>query len=173
MAEAPLPEEVLQVDQLLRELVEIPVALGISVHRGPRGLDGRVGDIRQAEVAIERGGRDRDAAAREQPDRLVIDRRRRELRLQRRGQVRPVPMRVDHRALLVAEHELDQPELIRLKARRPPERTAKGRVVARREGREHVPGLDELRHDPPDSRQHLEGRLEIIGADRSRAAPSS
>jgi hypothetical protein len=74
-------------------------------------------------------------------------------------------MRVDHRALLVAEHEFDQPELIRLKARRPPERTAKGRVVARRECREHVPGLDELGHDPSHARQHLEGRLEIIGAD--------
>src|SRR5215469_3041600 len=68
-------------------------------------------------------------------------------------------------AMLVAEKEFDRAILVRLKARGAAERAAEIEIFARRQGREHVPGLDELRHDARDPRQHLECGREIVGAD--------
>jgi hypothetical protein len=40
-------------------------------------------------------------------------------------------------------------------------------VFARRQGGQHVPCLDELRHDAANARQHLEGRRQVVVSDMS------
>jgi hypothetical protein len=75
-----------------------------------------------------------------------------------------VPVRLHHHAALVAEEELHHAVLERLEARRGAERAAKGRVLGRRERREHVPGLVQLRHDARHPREHLERRLQVVGS---------
>ena len=72
---------------------------------------------------------------------------------------------VDQPRVLVAEHELEQPVLPGLEARALSERIAKPHVVRGRHRAEHVPGLDQLRLHARDAREHLECRLEVIGAD--------
>src|ERR1700754_1535754 len=114
MTEAPLTERVLEVDQLLGELVEPPVLLGLAIHDEPRGGDALVERPR----AVDRGRRriDIEAVSHEQADRRVVDARLREQRLQVGAPL--AVMRLDVARDLVAEQELDLAVLRRLESRR-------------------------------------------------------
>ena len=82
-------------------------------------------------------------------------------------QVGPVRVRLQHRRVLVAEHELDLPVLPALEAAARRERGPDRRVLGRRHRREHVPGVDHLLHDLADAGEHLEGALELVARDRA------
>src|SRR5690606_16009673 len=82
VAEAPGLELVLEVHQALGQLVEIPVALGIPVDLGPRRAHRLVRRARLGPVALELVAVDLEAAARQEPDHLVIKARRLEQLLQ-------------------------------------------------------------------------------------------
>src|SRR5579883_761557 len=165
MAEAPLAEEILEIDQLLAELVDVPMAFGVAIGGDPRRLDRFVRAVALAPIAVERVAIDREAAAREEADRFVIEARRMEEIFERAMGLGPMTIGSQHLALLVAEQELDRAILEGLKSRGVAERVAEIEILARRQGREHVPGLDELRHDAAHPRQHLEGGRQIIVLD--------
>ena len=87
--------------------------------------------------------------------------------LEMRADVAAVLVRREHRLLLVAERELDQPVLRGLKAGRASEGIAEARIIARRHGGEHVPRLDQLRLNSADTRQVLERGCEIVRHDQA------
>src|SRR4051794_30495925 len=107
MTKAPLLKPVLEIDQLLGQLIEIPIPLRIAIHLRPRCEHRRIGAVWLAHIALEHGRIDRESAPREQPYRLIVDARRRERALERRVDVSAMPVRGEHRLLLVAERELD------------------------------------------------------------------
>ena len=65
--------------------------------------------------------------------------------------------------VLVAEHELDGAELVRLQARGGPERVAELDVLRGRERLQHRPLLEELALHLLHARQDLERRFEAVG----------
>ncbi len=106
MPKPPHTKCILEIDQLFGELVQLPVLTWRSIDRQPRPLDRCVGCVGLANVAFVNVRIDREAAAREQADRLIVERRRIERALQRRMN-RRLFVRFQHCRSLVAEHELD------------------------------------------------------------------
>jgi hypothetical protein len=104
------------------------------------------------------------AAARQEPQRLVVDGRRFQRRPQRRVRLRPVGVRLHHERVLGAHPELQQPVLEGLEAGGSAERLPEGQVVVRRHRGQDVPGLDELALDAADPRGGLEGRAQLVAA---------
>src|SRR5262245_13753973 len=72
-------------------------------------------------------------------------------------------LQLDEAGVLVAEQELDRPELVRLQPRGGAEHVAKERVLRRRERLEHRPLLEELALHLLYAREDLEAGRELIG----------
>src|SRR5687767_4256738 len=96
------------------------------------------------DVAIEAGRRDREAAAGEDADRLVIKRWRAQELVQRGEEIGAVAMGLHQHGVLVAEQELDHAVLVGLEARGAAERAAEGGIFRGRERGQHIPRLVEL-----------------------------
>jgi hypothetical protein len=79
-------------------------------------------------------------------------------------QVRPVGVGLQHGRVLVAQRELDAAVLPALEAAGLRQVGPDGRVLGRRHGGQHVPGVHQLLHDLGDPGQHLEGRLQLVAA---------
>jgi MFS family permease len=165
VSEAPLLEGILEVDQLLGQLVEIPVPGGVAIDGEPGVAHRGVRLVGLAPVALQPARRDREAASGEQPDRLVIEAGPLQRLVQQGVAGRPVAMGRQQGPVLVAEDELDQPVLVGLESRGVAEPVPEGEIVGRRQRRQHVPGLDQLRLDARHPGGHLEGRGEVVGAD--------
>src|SRR5205823_15063726 len=73
-------------------------------------------------------------------------------------------MNIEQSAILVAHQEFDQPILIRLESRARSKMRADGAIVEGCHRREHIPGLDELRLNAGNARDHLECRPQVIAA---------
>ena len=71
-------------------------------------------------------------------------------------------MRLQHRRVLVAEHELDASVLPALEAAAGAQVGADRRVLGRRHRRKHVPGVHQLLHDPAHASEHLECAAELV-----------
>ena len=102
-----------------------------------------------------------------QPQRLVVEAGLGEDFFQLGDDLLAVGVRLEHGEVAVAGQELDRPVLPGLEARRLAERIAEFRVFAGRHGAQHVPGIVQLLEDAGDARQHLEGRLQLVVADRA------
>ena len=166
MAEAPQAECVLDVGELLAELVQVPVPVGVAVHHQPRLLDLVARHVRLRPVALDVRGGDRKAAPRKQSQRFVVQRRRRVRRFHARQDLGPVRMRLQHGRILVAEHELDAAVLPALEAAALAEVRTDRRVLRRRHRRQHVPRMHQLLHDAAHPRHHLERAAELVVAHR-------
>ena len=165
MAEAPQAEGVFEIGELLAELVQIPVRLGVAVGHQPGLLDLVARCVGLGPVALGVRLRDGQAAARQQAQRLVIQRRRAIRGLHLRQPRRTVRMRLQHRRVLVAEHELDAAVLPALEAAAVREVRADRRVLRRRHRGQHVPRMYQLLHDAAHAREHLEGRRQLVARD--------
>ena len=106
--------------------------------------------------------RHRVAPAGEVAEELVVEGRLPEQLLQRGVLGRRVLEHPHHVGVLVAEEELHRPVLVALEPRARREEGPDLRVLARREGREDVPLLDELLLHVLDPGQPLEGRGQLV-----------
>jgi hypothetical protein len=105
----------------------------------------------------------RQAAARQQAQRFVVQRRRAVGRLHLGQQIGPVGVRLEHGLVLVAQAEFDAAVLPALEAAAVGQIGADGAVLGRRHRGQHVPGVHQLLHDLADARQHLEGGVQLVG----------
>ena len=165
MGEAPLLKLLLEVDELLAELVQIPVGADVLIHRLPGRGDVGMLLIRLAKVALDMGVGNGKTPAAKQAQGLVVHARARELFLKPLIDLGLALEDLDDLGVFVPEHELHGPILKRLKAGAFPEGFAERGIIARRHGGEHVPGKDELVLDFGHPAQHLEGRIEIALSD--------
>ena len=170
MAEAPQPEGIFQVGQFLAQLVQVPVRLRVAVHDQPGLFDLGIGLVGLCPVALQAGGRQRDAAARQQAQGLVIQRGRLVGSLHHRQQVRPMLVRLEHRRILVAQRKLDAAVLRALESARVGQVGPDRAVFGGRHRGQHVPGVHQLLHDPAYPRQHLEGAAQFIRSDATDRA---
>ena len=74
-------------------------------------------------------------------------------------------MGFEHRGIFVAHGEFDAAVLEALKTAGVAQVRADGAVLGRCHGGQHVPGMDQLLHDPGDPCQLLEGRIEFVRRD--------
>src|SRR5688572_27753152 len=144
MVEAPALEQHLHVHQLFGEVVEVPVVLWPAIDCEP-GLQHRlVPGERLAPVALDHGGRQLEAAPRQQLQHLVIEGRLGQRRFQPLDDFRIVAVHLDVVRILVAEDVFDQAIAPALEPGRGAEQVAEGEIVRRRHGVQHLPGRDQL-----------------------------
>src|SRR5688572_13836556 len=164
VAEAPELELVIEVDELLGELVQVPVLLGVVVHGEPRRRDTLARDIWLTPVAVEILRRDLVAAPTQQAEALVVETRCPQCLFEPVVHLGRASIDFDGCRVLVAEQELEHPVLVRLEARGLAKLVAERRVVRWRHRREDVPGLRQLRLHAGHTREHLEGRSKHVAA---------
>ena len=164
VAEAPLLEGVLDVDELLAGLVDAPVLGGRGIDGGEDLDEVGVGGVRLGPVAVEQSLRDGVPLAGEVGEELVVERRLVEQLVERGPGALVVGEDVDHVGVLVAEQELDLAVLRGLEARAGGEEGADLGVLARGQRREHRPLVGERVLDVLDPRHPLEGGGEVVGA---------
>src|SRR6185437_221542 len=113
---APQLEVVIEVDQPLGELVQVPVLFRVVVDTEPRARDLLARAIRLAEIACQMILRNAIATPAQEPQRLVIERGRLQRALERRVRLRIALVHLEHLRMLVAEKELEHAVLERLEA---------------------------------------------------------
>src|SRR5258708_36743230 len=111
MPEPPLAEVILEIDQLLGELVELPMMRRVAIDRDPRRLEGWIDDVQLPKVALRRH---RKPAPGEQADRLLVQAGRGKLGPELGRDVGAVAVRRNRRRIFIARPELDQSILMRL-----------------------------------------------------------
>ena len=176
--EAPELEVLLQVDEFLAGLVRLPVGVRVLVDLGEHRHQLGVVAVRLRHVALQQGlDRHVVAGAGQIAQELVVDARRLERGRQQLLRRRVVVEDRQHPAVLVAEHELDRPVLVRLEARRRAEEAAELGVLRRGQRGQHRPLLGEAALDVLDPGQALErraaGRRRRAGAARRAARAGS
>ena len=170
MAETPEPECVLEVDQFLGQLVQVPVSRRIAVDRQPGLGHGFAFRIGLGPVALQVAVGNCQAAPGHQAQRFVVQGRRLVGRLHQRQQFRAMRMRLEHGGILVAQRELDAAVLVTLESARLTQRRPHRRVFGRRHRGQHVPGVHQLLHDARDPRQHLEAAGEFVAGHATHGA---
>src|SRR5712671_3748198 len=73
MVETPAPEIILEIDQLLGELIELPIARRVAIDLSPCRLDAVIALIGLGHVPPEHHRIDGEAAAAQNGDRLIIE----------------------------------------------------------------------------------------------------
>ena len=122
--------------------------------------------MRLRPVAVDQFGGDRIAAPGQEEQELVVQAGRRQCLLQFGLDVRVVAEHRDHRGILVAEQELQQPVLRRLETRGLPEQVAELGVFAGGEGGQHRPLVGHLLLDVLDPGQPFQCRPQLVGRDQ-------
>jgi hypothetical protein len=163
VAEAPLLEVVLDVDKLFAGLVDAPVVGGCGIDLGEHVDQPLVQQVRLGEVAVEQVGGDGVAAPAQEAQELVVEAGLVKQALEQAAGVWVVVEDLHHLGVLVSEQELDRAVLPGLEARAGGEEGADLCVLARRQGRQHRPLLDEGLLDVLDPGQALQGRSRFIG----------
>lgn len=163
MAKAPLLEPVLDINEFLAQLVEVPVFGGIGIDLGPSLLHGRIPLIGYGGIAPGDGWINGEATARQKADRFVIEAWPMKGRFEPGKYLGIMPVGLNHLGVAVTKGEFDQPIAVALKAGALPEGGAEFGIISRCERGQHIPGLDDLRLNARDAGEHLEGRLQIIG----------
>src|SRR5579862_2220729 len=164
MAEAPELKVLFQVHQLLAHVVRIPMGAGVFVDDAEYRSHAGVARMRHGPVALDAFARHRHAAAREQAQEFVIQARRLQQALQQVVHGPVVAVHIQHARVLVAEHEFDGAELVRLQAGGGAEHVPEPQVLVWRERFQHRPLLEQLALHLLDSGQDLEAGRERIGA---------
>ncbi len=167
VTEPPLLETVLQIDQLFRQLVQFPMPIRLLIDRCPGLQDAVIRLIGVGPVALQNCVGDLETVPFQGFEGDVIQ----AWSFQRGQQMRMNGGRFDegrqHGAPLVPHQEFDLPVLRGLETGTAAQIVTEGQVVGRCHGRQHRPGLDQLRLNPRHPRQHLEGRAEGVFFQRS------
>ena len=93
VVETPAPKIILEVDQFFRELVEVPVMGGVVVDHRPRLCEGLAFDMRLRRLGPHRGVADVETAPEQEQDRLLIEARLGEDRVEFRNDLRAMLVR--------------------------------------------------------------------------------
>jgi hypothetical protein len=167
MPESPEGLGLVDVDELLRHFVGVPVGVGVLIDPFEREDDARVHFVLGRDVAVEHLIRDLVPVAREEAKALVIKAWGAEGGLD--GRVDFGGMREDreHSSVLVPEHELDEAVLVRLDPARGAQDVAELHILARRERGEDGPLREELVLDVFDASEHFERRFELVVRDQA------
>src|SRR5690606_14853972 len=111
VVEAPAAEIVLEIDQLLGQLVKLPVAVRLVIDRPPRLQNGLAFRARFAPVGAPAVRADVETAAPKQQYRLVVERWLAKNLLKLRHHIGAMVVRPQHGEVAVAREELDRPIL--------------------------------------------------------------
>src|SRR5262249_53803889 len=114
--EAPQMKAVFEIDEFLREFIQVPVYGDVTVNLPPCFGYARIGDVRFGEIARQFFDRDRNAATREKRERFVVDARLLKCVLHKRGNLRLGFEHTRGIAVLVAQPEFEHAILERLES---------------------------------------------------------
>ena len=158
-------EAVFEIDQLLGQLVQIPMLFRFAIHLRPCRHDSGVRHIGLREIPAEFVDGDIQATARQQCQRFVVNAGLIQRALHLLRNLRLGFEHARHVGVLVAHPEFQHAVLVRLEAGGAPECGAEARIIGRRERGENLPRLNQIHLYARHARHHLEGGAEIVGAD--------
>ncbi len=155
--ETPKLKVLLEIDQRFADVVRIPVPFAFAIDANEHGDELGAEGMRLAQIAFEQSAWHGMPEAVEPAQEGIVEGRRLEGLAQPRLSARIVSEDLEHRLVLVAEEELEEPVLQGLKAGSGAEHVAKLHVLRRRERFEHRPHLEKLPLHLLDPRQRLGG----------------
>ena len=153
---------VLQIDQLFRQLVQVPVVVRVLVDRHPCRLD-RVGFLPAfLAIAVQHIVGNIEAALGEQPHGLFVEAGLGQLRTQFRSHFGHRLVHGHHVRFSPAEDEFHQAVLRGLEAAGGAQMRADQRIVVRGHRAQHVPALDQLLLRARHAGEHLERGAQAV-----------